>query len=158
MRLDLACFHEHVASPPFQDGVARGYWDIASRDDVEWPYAIMWIDLPGKANSLDKLYLRFHLQDYPSKGPTAVPWDFEKNAKLDSAKWPKGNGDVAKVFRTDWEGAVALYAPWDRFTVEKHDANWLKTYPGFEWNAARTIVHYLRLTREILHSDDYHSC
>lgn len=158
MRLDQACFNEHVASPPFQDGVARGYWDIAPRDDVEWPHIIIWIDLPAKANSPSKLYLRFHLQDYPSKGPTAVPWDFEKNGKLDLTKWPKGNGDVAKVFRTDWEGATALYAPWDRFTVEKHDANWLKTYQGFEWNLSRTIVHYLRLTSEVLNSDDYRGC
>jgi hypothetical protein len=158
MRLDQACFDEHVGSPPFQDGVARGYWGIAPRDDVKWPQAIIWIDLPAKANSPDKLFLRFQLQDYPSKGPTAVPWHFERNEKLEIAKWPKGNGDVAKVFRTDWEGAVALYAPWDRITVDKHDANWLKNYPGFEWNPSRTIVHYLRLTREVLHCDDYCGC
>ena len=157
MRLDRACFEEHVAARAFQDGVARGYWDTAPRDDMEWPHAILWIDLPPRANSPEKLFLRFDLQDYPSKGPTAVPWDFEKNVKLEFAKWPKGNGDVSKMFR-DWEGAVALYAPWDRFTVEKHDANWLKSYPGFEWNPARTIVHYLRLTREVVHTDDYHNC
>ena len=158
MRLDQACFDEHVASRRFQDGVARGYWGIAPRDGVEWPQAIIWVDLPTRANSPGKLFLRFHLQDYPSKGPTAVPWDSEKNEKLEIGKWPKGDGDVAKVFRTDWEGAVALYAPWDRFTAEKHDANWLKNYPGFEWNPSRTIVHYLRLTREVLHCDDYRGC
>lgn len=87
-----------------------------------------------------------------------MPWDFEKNVKLDLAKWPKGSGDVAKMFRTDWKGAVALYAPWDRFTAQEHNADWLKNYQGFEWNPSRTIVHYLRLTREILHSDDYHGC
>jgi hypothetical protein len=158
MRLDQACFEEHIASRPFQDGVARNYWGLAPRDGVEWPYVIIWIDLPARATGPDKLFLRFDLQDYPSKGPTAVPWDSEKNEKLEIAKWPKGDGDVAKVFRTDWEGAVALYAPWDRFTVEKHDANWLKNYPGFEWNPSRTIVHYLRLTREVLHCDDYRGC
>jgi hypothetical protein len=158
MRLDRACFEEHIASGPFQDGVARGYWGVASRDRVDWPHVLIWTDLPARSNSPDRLFLRFHLQDYPSKGPTAVPWDFEKNEKLEIAKWPKGNGDVAKVFRTDWEGAVALYAPWDRFTVEKHDANWLKNYPGFEWNPSRTIIHYLRLTREVLHCDDYSGC
>jgi len=158
MRLDQACFNEHVASPPFQDGVARGYWDIAPRDDVEWPHVIIWIDLPERANSPAKLFLRFNLQDYPSKGPTAVPWDFDKHVCLDLRKWPKGIGDVAKAFRTDWENAAALYTPWDRFTVEKHDTNWLKNYAGFEWNSERTIVHYLRLTREVLHTDEYHGC
>lgn len=157
MRLDRACFEEHIAARPFQDGVARGYWDTAPRDDVEWPNAILWIGLPPRPNSPEKLFLRFDLQDYPSKGPTAVPWEVEKNVKLEFTKWPKGNGDVSKMFR-DWEGAVALYAPWDRFTVEKHAANWLKNYPGFEWNVARTIVHYLRLTREVLHSDEYTGC
>ena len=76
----------------------------------------------------------------------ALPGDFRREGL-----------DVSKMFR-DWEGAVALYAPWDRFTVEKHDANWLKNYPGFEWNAERSIVHYLRLTREVLHSDEYTGC
>ena len=158
MRLDQACFNEHIASAAFQGGVARGYWDIVWRIDVEWPYVIIWIDLPTKPNSPGRLFLRFYLQDYPSKGPTAIPWDFDKNIKLEVTKWPKGNGDVAKVFRTDWQGAAALYAPWDRFTVENHDANWLKTYKGFDWNPLRTIVHYLHLTREVLHSDDYHGC
>ncbi len=158
MRLDRACFEEHIASRPFQDGVARGDWGIAPRDGVDWPHVIIWTNLPTRANSPERLFLRFNLQDYPSKGPTAVPWDFERNQKLEITKWPKGNGDIAKVFRTDWEGAVALYAPWDRFTVEKHDANWLKNYAGFEWNPSRTIIHYLRLTREVLHCDDYCGC
>jgi hypothetical protein len=157
MRLDQASFEEHVATWQFQDGVARGFWDTAPRDDVKWPHAIIWIDLPQRTRSPDKLFLRFNLQDYPSKAPTAVPWDMERNLKLEFDKWPKGGGDVAQMFR-NWEGAVALYAPWDRFTVERHDANWLKNYLGFEWNSSRTIVHYLRLTREVLHSDDYTGC
>ena len=95
MRLDQGCFEEHVASRPFQDGVARGYWDIAPRDGVEWPYAIIWIDAPSRPNSPERLFLRFHLQDYPAKGPTATLWDLDKNSQLDLAKWPKGDGDVA---------------------------------------------------------------
>lgn len=158
MRLDRACFEEHIAARLFQDGVARGYWEMALRDGLEWPNVVIWIDLPSRPNGHDKLFLRFDLQDYPSRGPTAVPWDFERNVKLEPIKWPKGKGDVAIVFRTDWEGASALYAPWDRFAAERHDANWIKNYRGLEWNSSRTIVHYLRLTREVLHSDDYHGC
>ena len=157
MRLDQGCFEEHVASRPFQDGVARGYWDIAPRDGVEWPYLIIWIDAPSRPNSPERLFLRFHLQDYPAKGPTATLWDLDKNSQLDLAKWPKGDGDVGMVFRTNWEGAVGLYAPWDRYAMERHP-DWPQKYPGVGWKPTCTITYYLRLTREVLHTDEYRGC
>ncbi len=157
MRLDQGCFAEHVASRPFQDGVARGYWDVALRDGVEWPYAMIWIDAPSRPNSPERFFLRFHLQDYPAKGPTATLWDLDKNSQLDLAKWPKGDGDVGMVFRTNWKGAVGLYAPWDRYPLEDHP-DWPQKYPGFVWKPTYTIAHYLRLTRELLHTDEYRGC
>lgn len=157
MRLDQACFEEHIASRPFQDGVARGYWGTTPRDGVDWPQVVIWISAPSRPSSPDRLFLRFQLQDYPSKGPTATLWDEEKNSQLTFGRWPKGDGDVGMVFRIDWEGAAGLYAPWDRFAMEKHP-DWPQKYPGLGWKASHTIVHYLRLTREVLHTDDYRGC
>jgi len=157
MRLDETCFKEHVAARLFQDGVARGYWDIAPRDGVEWPYALIWISAPTRPNSPDRFFLRFSLKDYPSKGPTATLWDFEKDVRLDLAKWPKGNGDVGMVFRTNWKEAVSLYAPWDSFPLLDH-TDWPQKYPGYVWKPTYTIVHYLRQTRDVLHTDEYIGC
>jgi len=158
MRLDQTCFDEHIASPAFQDGVARGYWNVAPRDGLEWPYVVIWIAAPQRPNSPDRLFLRFHLLDYPAKGPTATLWNFEKNEQLPVANWPKGSDNVGIVFRTDWHTGTALYAPWDRFTAEKHTADWIKGYPGLGWKSTHTIVFYLRQTREVLHTDEYRGC
>jgi hypothetical protein len=83
-----------------------------------------------------------------------MPWDLERNQKLEPQWWPKGTCDVAMAFRTDWNGATALYAPWDRLALEAHP-DWFARYPGLAWKRTHTIVHYLRLTRELLDSNEY---
>jgi hypothetical protein len=162
MNLSEECFLEHVAQADFQDGVVRDWWGIFTSLEICWPNPVIWIAAPPRPGrpvpSPDRFYLRFDLQNYPSKGPTAMLWDTEKNAKLDPSRWPKGSGDVEKVFRIVWAGIDCLYAPWDRVAEEQHkaDACWAAKYPGKIWKPTYTIVHYLRLTRELLHSEEYH--
>jgi hypothetical protein len=154
--LSEECLLEHIAAPLFQDGVAHGWWDVLPAT-VEWPYAVFWLAPPARPNSPDRYYLRVHLHDYPNKGPTATLWDLERRTKLELSKWPKGNNDVAMVFRTDWNNADALYAPWDRIAMDNH-GDWPMKHPGRGWKPSYTIVHYLRHTRELLDSEDYHGC
>ncbi len=151
------CFREHVAAPLFRNGTVLGWWDLVLAAGTEWPHTVLWISAPARANSPNRYHLRFHLAEYPSKGPTATLWDHERRAKLELSKWPKGSNDVAMVFRTDWNSADALYAPWDRAAMDGH-GDWPAKHPGLGWKPTMTIVHYLRLTRELLHSDEYRGC
>lgn len=148
------CFEEHVATAAFQQGVERGWWGIVPSTTVLWPHVLIWIGVPPRDKAPDRYVLRFNLEDYPDKGPTANVWDSERNARADFAKWPKGTGDVAMVFRTNWKDAVALYAPWDRIAMDDH-ADWPAKHPGMGWKRTYTIVHYLRLTHELLNSEEY---
>lgn len=153
--LDQECFQEHVAASAFQAGVAAGHWDLINDARVEWPYVLVWIAAPARAKGPDRWVFRFYLKDYPEKGPTAMPWDCATNSRLDPAQWPKGLNDVAMVFRTNWNEARALYAPWDREAMDGHP-NWKTNFPGIAWKPTRTIVQYLHLTHELLSTADYH--
>lgn len=157
LSLDEECFLEHVAAPAFQAGAERGWWNVENRETVVWPYALVWIAAPVRGNGPPRYYFRFTLKDYPGIGPTATLWDPAKNARLDFAKWPKGAGDIGMAFRTNWNEGIALYAPWDRVAMDGHP-NWPAQFPGVGWKPSYTIVHYLRLTHELLASDDYHGC
>jgi hypothetical protein len=152
--LDHECFLEHLALPAFQQGLDQGAWGVVKNDAVVWPDAILWISAPVRTNSPDRFYLRFNLRDYPEKAPTATVWDIDRNQRLDPAKWPKGRGDVAMAFRTNWNNAIALYAPWDRVALACHP-DWAAKHPGVAWKRSHTIVHYLRMTLELLWSDEY---
>jgi hypothetical protein len=154
MTLDFECFHQHLASAPFEDGVERGWWDLFPTPKVLWPYELIWIAAPPRPNSAERYYLRFLLQNYPDKGPTATLWDPDRNAMLAFTKWPKGSGDVELAFRTNWNNGMALYVPWDRVAMDSHP-DWPARYPGLGWKPTHTIVHYLRLTRELLTSNEY---
>lgn len=156
MNLDEECYREHIAAPPFQDGVARRWWE-ESQSGALWPHAIIKLSLPPRQDSSDHLHLRFELNGYPSVGPTATLWDIDRNAILEANRWPKGVGDVAKVFRTDWNNMVALYAPWDRLAIAGHH-DWPQLHRGRCWKPSFTIAHYLRFTHELLDSDDYLRC
>jgi hypothetical protein len=58
------------------------------------------------------------------------------------------------AFRTNWNNAIALYAPWDRVALACHP-DWAAKHPGVAWKRSHTIVHYLRMTLELLWSDEY---
>jgi hypothetical protein len=150
------CFEEHVAAPPFQEGVDRGHWAIVRK---EWPIVWIRISVAPRSNSPGELCLRFDLNNYMAVAPTATLWDLERNARLNAAIWPKGDGDVREAFKPKWkDGATGLYAPWDREALAAHP-EWRESHKGRAWVPNdQTVVHYLRFTRELLISDNYHGC
>jgi hypothetical protein len=155
MSLDEECFHEHLGSFEFREGAESGRWGFHQDDSVVWPNAVLWAAAPPRAGGPDRFFLFFNLADYPKSGPTAFVWDPDTKAKLDKAHWPKGANDVHMAFRATWNDANALYVPWDRAAAAGHP-DWLVQHAGLIWAPSHTIVHYLRLTHELLQSDDYH--
>lgn len=155
MNLDEECFHEHVASFAFQQGVEDGKWDLHDDESVKWPHAVIRIAAPQRSGGPAHFHLLFNLDHYPKTGPTAYPWDPETKTKLDVTKWPKGSNDVNMAFRATWNNADAIYVPWDRLAAAGHP-DWIVQHAGLLWNPEHTIVNYLRPTHELLQSDDYH--
>lgn len=155
MNISQECFNQHVASPTFQDGADRGWWGLLDSPVQPWPHVLIWVAAPVRPNSPSRFILRFTLEDYPAKGPTATLWDETTNSKLAFNRWPKGSGDVQIAFRTDYNNADALYVPWDRVVMDAH-SDWPAKFPGISWRRSSTIVQYLRLTRELLDTSEYH--
>lgn len=153
--LDEECFREHLVSFDFREGAELGKWGLHEDETVRWPHAVIWVAAAPRGENPLRYYLFFNLDHYPMTGPTAYVWDCEKQAKLELAKWPKGTGNVQMVFRTNWNDAVALYAPWDRLAADGHP-EWPGKHPGLLWTPKHTIVNYLRPTHELLNSDEYH--
>jgi len=153
--LDEECFREHLDGFNFRQGAADEQWGIHNDDSVKWPNVVIWISAKPSGQSPEIFHLYFDLNHYPKTGPTAYLWDPSTKTKLDLTKWPKGNGNVKMVFRTDWNNAKALYAPWDRLAAVGHP-KWQSKHTGLIWNPNHTIVNYLRPTYELLHSDEYH--
>lgn len=154
MSLAEECFREHLARFDFVEGVELGKWGVHEDAAVLWPNVVIWVSAAPRPNAPSRYYLLFDLAHYPKAGPTAYVWDPSNRTKLETAKWPKGSGDVGKVFRIDWENAAALYAPWDRFPTSSHP-DWPGSHPGLVWAPGHTIVNYLRPTHALLNSNEY---
>ncbi len=155
LSLDEECFREHLEGFDFRQGEEAGRWSLHEDDSVKWPNAVIWVAAPPRASGPDRFHLFFNLGGYPNEGPTAFLWDPATKAKLDPANWPKGVNDVHMALRATWNNANAIYAPWDRLAAAGHP-DWLVKHAGLLWSPAHTIVHYLRLTHELLQSEDYH--
>lgn len=134
-----------LESARFRAGAARGRWTLLG---LEWPQLFVrvasWFG--------DGVVLKMDCSDYPHQPPTAMPWDVERSARLDFARWPRG-GRVAKVFRPDWKDGTALYLPCDRLSIEGHP-NWLSEFPSYIWQPERGVVQYLEIVHELLQSHE----
>ena len=144
-------FRAHIEQGPFQSGVARGRWRLVR---IEWPFAWIAISAEARPGGPKEYTLRFDLQNYPQWGPTARPWDIDRNAPLEDGKRPHGKSRVPKAFRTDWKNGTALYLPCDRVAIQGHDA-WKSQHPSMIWNPNGDITQYLRITYDLLNSSDY---
>lgn len=155
LSLNQECFNEHIQSPEFTEGVERGYWQLVEHPKILWPEVLIWVSAPVRLKGPDRFYLKFSLEGYPGTGPTATLWDPVTNLKLSRPEWPKGTGNVAAVFNV----GDFLYAPWDRnaLAMGGHQ-NWPAIYRDMVWKSTHTIVHYLRQTRNLLESPEYHGC
>lgn len=147
MQPDERVFREHIAKGPFLSGVERGRWRLIS---IDWPHAIIAVSAAPRENGLAEYALRFELSDYPQSGPTAQPWNVEKNIPLESEKRPCGKSRVSLAFRD----GPALYLPCDRKSIEGHE-NWRMQHPSMIWSPDGDITQYLRIVYELLNSRDY---
>lgn len=140
----------HLGSARFRTGVDEGRWHLMSLD---WPHAVIGIAAAPRQGAPDEYVLRFELTGYPQPGPTAGLWDISTSSPLSSGLRPKGEW-ASQVFRADWEGGRALYAPWDRVALGSHP-NWASEHPRYAWNARRDLTFYLSNVWEVLNDDAY---
>jgi hypothetical protein len=144
-------FREHVAGGRFQTGIDRDEWRIV--EERGWPNLIIAVSASNRPSGPDEFFFFFDLTDYPTRAPTAMPWDPETNAKLVETNRPKGER-VGLAFRMNWEGGRALYVPYDRVALESH-GDWKTQFPRLSWDPTKTITFFLRNVHELLNDDDY---
>jgi hypothetical protein len=146
---DETLFGEHLQADSFLAGVARGNWKLHGRpEDIIWPNPIFWIQSQKRFAASGGVFLRFDLQQYPQQAPTSCPWSVEANSCLEHNRWPKGGGNVSRVFNPGWNGA-ALYAPCDRIAMVDHKA-WANMHSAWWWRSSFTFVRYLEFVHNCL--------
>lgn len=154
---DEAALRADLESTTFLAGVAEGRWAMHGPSGIEFPHIVIWVSAAARPGGPTCFWLRMNLAGYRPHAPTAMLWDPETRAQLELAKYPKGGGDVGKVFRTDWPsegGGTALYHPMDRRPLSDH-ADWKTVYAGQAWTARRTVVDYLEMVYGLLNSPNY---
>jgi hypothetical protein len=144
-------FRAHLEKGPFQSGVDRGRWRLAS---VNWPYSVIAVGAAVRVNAPSEYGFRFELGNYPVTAPTAQPWDETTQAPLEPTNWPGGRGRIQLAFNPDWKGGSCLYLPCDRLAIEGHDP-WRAQYPEMIWNPKGDITQYLRIVHDLLNLEDY---
>ena len=151
MSPDERVLRQHVVSARFQEGVDRGRWQIVG--DIAWPVVMITVT-PGRRDGAPSEYLlRFDLAGYPESAPTSTPWNATTGNVLESDLRPKGER-VGHVFRTDWEGGRALYAPFDRVALNGHP-NWKTQHSRQVWDPSKDLAWLLQILHEMLNNDDY---
>ena len=148
---DERAFLEHIASARFLDGVQRGRWRIV--DEPEWPHVVIAVSAANRSGATPEFFLRIDATGYPVSPPTFMPWDPVARGVLDPDRRPQG-GRAAEVFRSDWEGGKALYAPFDRVALQAH-GDWAHRYSPDAWNPQKGLARALQLVHECLNEDGY---
>ena len=148
---DERVLRQHVASARFQEGVDRGRWQIVG--DIAWPVVMIALKAGPRDSAPSEYLLRFDLAGYPESAPTATPWNPTTGDVLESGLRPKGER-VGHVFRTDWEGGRALYAPFDRVALNGH-SSWKTQHPQRVWDSSKDLAWLLQILHEMLNNDDY---
>jgi len=137
----------------FQLGMAEGRWGFVP-DRCAWPKVVFWVAAAQRAGAPERYYFCLDCTNYPSQAPTGTLWDPETGEGLAFDKRPTGSGNTGKVFRTDWENAVALYHPFDRFAANSHP-DWKVNCPHLVWGPKRSIVDLLTELYGLLHCEEY---
>ena len=143
-------FREHVSAGPFQSGKVNRRWRLL---DITWPNAFIAVTAAKRDNAPLEYVFRFDCSDYPATGPTAQPWDWERQSPLSHNKWPGGSDEVQRAFNPNWNDQ-ALYLPCDRLALPGHDS-WRTQHPGMIWSRDKDITFYLRFIYDLLHSSTY---
>lgn len=153
MTAEEALFRAHLEGVPFRSGLDRERWGFPGEPSVAWPHCILWVQCEPRFGASARLSLRFEVTGYSATAPNAVPWDTEKNQALAGDKWPKGPGNVSKVFNPGWNSG-ALYAPCDRIAMAGHDA-WKAAHPQWWWTPDSEITLYLEFVHRCLNPLDH---
>ena len=148
---DERVLREHVAGARFQEGVGRGRWRVVG--DIVWPVVLVAISAGTRDYAPSEYILRFDLTGYPETAPTATPWNPTTGDVLEQELRPKGER-VGHVFRIDWKGGRALYAPFDRVALHSH-SKWRTQHPRRAWDSSRDLTWLLQILHEMLNNDDY---
>jgi hypothetical protein len=148
---DERAFREHIARARFLAGVARGHWRIVA--ELGWPLVVFAIGAAPREGAPREYGLRTDLAGYPFQAPTSTPWDLERDEPLAAERRPKGHR-VGHVFRADWNGGSALYAPYDRVALAGH-GNWTLEHPRYAWEPTRDVAWFLSVIHDLLNDDDY---
>lgn len=151
MKPDESLFKTHLEGASFQAGADEGKWGLHGESkDIKWPIAFLWVQSDKTLMPVGRIFLRFNPEGYSAQAPTSCPWNVEKDARLEDALWPKLSGKFAKVFRLDWQGGTALYAPCDRVAMVGHEQQWKQHYPFWWWQPHFTFVKYLEFVHRCL--------
>lgn len=148
---DERAFREHVTSAHFLDGVQRGKWRIVG--ELEWPHVVIAVAAANRCGATREFFLRIDAAGYPVLPPTFMPWDPVARGVLHADRRPQG-GRAAEVFRSDWEGGKALYAPFDRVALRAH-GDWAQRHSPDAWNPQKGLTRALQLVHEYLNEDGY---
>ena len=157
---DQRLFEEDLLSAEYRSGVLKGLWGEPAPEFLPegmiWPARIFWLAAAARPNAPERFYIRLDAGGYRSVPPTGTFWDPATKSTLEIPRRPKGrpNSRFAKVFRTDWENAVAFYHPYDRFAAKGHP-EWPKNQPHLVWTGDHTIVDYLEEFHSLLNCGDY---
>jgi hypothetical protein len=150
MKPDERTLREDLDRAQFQSQVGLR-WE---ESEIQWPYVYIWVKARPTPSGVTGYWLRFDCTGYPQRAPTATFWDKTRNAKLEDASRPWGQGEVVLAFRTDWEQGNALYLPCDRVALESHP-EWVQQFPGRIWKPEKGVIYYLDEITRLLDSEDY---
>ncbi|HEY1588068.1 MAG TPA: hypothetical protein VGH63_20350 [Polyangia bacterium] len=137
----------------FLAGVAAGHWRLVS---IDWPYAVIVLSA-ARDGVQREVTLRFNLDGYRRQPPTAMPWDIERGAMLEPARWPQGGAALNRAFNPNWRvdgQPQALYIPCDRVALPGHEG-WITTRPEYAWGPGCDITTYLKHARRLLDDDAF---
>lgn len=157
---DERLFAADLASAEFRSGVIKGWWGFRDTEllpaDLKWPRTLLWIAAAARINAPDHYFFALDVAGYRAASPTGALWDPIEKSRLELSKWPKGGSGTrfARVFRTDWQGGIAFYHPYDRVAAGSH-GQWRADQPHLVWTANHTIVDYLAEFHALLQSGDY---
>lgn len=155
MTAEEALFRAHMEAASYRSGQNRDRWGHPVETPMAWPQCVLWIQSDSRLTTegSDRVFLRFDVTGYPASAPTAVPWDIENNRPLPGDKWPKGPGNVSKVFNPGWNSG-ALYCPCDRVAMVGHET-WKDVHPQWWWTADSHLSLYLEFLHRCLNPRDH---
>jgi hypothetical protein len=133
----------------FLFGVAAGHWRLVA---IDWPHVVIVV-VVARGDVRRAVALRFNLEGYRCLPPTAAPWDMERWASLDPARWPCGGPALSRAFNPQWR-TDALYIPYDRAALPGHES-WITTRPEYTWGPDCDITTYLKHVRRLLDDDAF---